>query len=125
MTGSPYSYRYGDPGSPYSYDYRDPGPHFHMNMGTRGPQSRGSPFSHDTGAPLREDVCIPSLIYTKTIQPYMASWKPSPSSKAILDKLDNIIKDCIPLEVEESHGVYFNEGLKELKKVNDAQPVVY
>ena len=51
MTGSPYSYGYGDPGSPYSYDYRDPGPHIHKNMGTRGPQSRGSPFSHDTGIP--------------------------------------------------------------------------
>ena len=37
-------------GSPYSYGYGDPGPHFHMNMGTRGPQSRGSPFSHDTGS---------------------------------------------------------------------------
>ena len=49
MGGSLYSYGYGDPGSPYSYDFRDPGPHFHMNMGTQGPQSRGSPFSHDNG----------------------------------------------------------------------------
>ena len=47
----------------------------------------------------------------------MASWKPSPSSKSILDKLDNVLIDCTPLEVEESHGVYFNEGLKELEKV--------
>ena len=50
MAGSPYSYGYGDPGSSYTYDYRDSSHHFHMNMGTRDPQSRGSPFSHDTGS---------------------------------------------------------------------------
>ena len=59
MAGSLYSYGYGDPGSPYSYDFRDPGPHFHMNMGTRGPQSRGSPFSHDTG--LKTHAGVKSL----------------------------------------------------------------
>ena len=61
MTGSPYSYGDGDPGSPYSYDYRDPGPHIHMNMGTRGPQSRGSSFSHDTGAPGAQVISIISI----------------------------------------------------------------
>ena len=62
MAGSLYSYGYGDPGSPYSYDFRDPGPHFHMNMGTRGPQSRGSPFSHDNG---------PKINMTENLDPYL------------------------------------------------------
>ena len=67
MTGSPYSYGYGDPGSPYSYDYRDPGPHIHMNMGIRGPQSRGSPFSHDTGTTV-ELIRLIILIITVLIE---------------------------------------------------------
>ena len=50
MTGSPYSYYSRDPGSPYPYDIGDLGTNIIiMDMGTRGPQNGGSPFSHDTG----------------------------------------------------------------------------
>ena len=64
MTGSPYSYYSRTPGPhmmAYPYDIGDPGPQYRMDMGTRGPQNGGSPFSHDTGTgcetrELREPV---------------------------------------------------------------------
>ena len=45
------------------------------------------------------------------------------SSQAILDKLDNLLKGCTPLEVEDPYGVEYTAGLDELKKVT--QIIVY
>lgn len=40
------------------------------------------------------------------------------SSQALLDKLDELLVDCVPLkEVENTHGVDYIAGLNELKKV--------
>ena len=60
MTGSPYSYYSRDPG-PHIYDIGDSGPQYHMDMGTRGPQNGGSPFSHDTGSNLLHKAQVTSL----------------------------------------------------------------
>ncbi len=40
-----------------------------------------------------------------------------PSSRALLDKLDELLVGCIPKEVEHAHGVDYTVGLDELKKV--------
>ena len=39
------------------------------------------------------------------------------SPQAILDKLDDLLKDCTPLEIEDTHGEDYTTGLDELKKV--------
>ena len=49
-------------------------------------------------------------------------------SKALLDKLDGLLKDCTPQEVESTgYGDYYTKGLDELKRVNmcDAQVCVH
>ena len=40
-----------------------------------------------------------------------------PSSRALLDKLDELLVGCIPKKVENSHGVDYTVGLDELEKV--------
>ena len=42
----------------------------------------------------------------------------SQSSQALLDKLDELLVDCIPKEIENAHGVDYIAGLNELKKVS-------
>ena len=39
------------------------------------------------------------------------------SSQAAFDKLDDLLKGCTPLEIEDPCGVEYNAGLIELKKV--------
>ena len=40
------------------------------------------------------------------------------SPQAILDKLDDLLKDCTPLEIEDApHGEDYTTGLDKLKKV--------
>ena len=41
-----------------------------------------------------------------------------PSSRALLDKLDERLVGCIPKKVENAHGVDYTVGLDELKKVS-------
>ena len=38
-------------------------------------------------------------------------------AEALLGKLDALLVDCVPKEVENSHGVDYTAGLDELKKV--------
>ena len=40
-----------------------------------------------------------------------------PSSQVLLEKLDYLLKDCTPLEVEDPYGVDYTVGLNELEKV--------
>ena len=46
------------------------------------------------------------------------------SSQALLDKLDELLVDCTPQEVENAHGVDYTVGLDELKKVTVARIVL-
>ena len=41
-----------------------------------------------------------------------------PSSRALLDKLDERLVGCIPKKVKNAHGVDYTIGLNELKKVS-------
>lgn len=40
-----------------------------------------------------------------------------PSSRALLNKLDERLVGCVPKEAENAHGVDYTIGLDELKKV--------
>ena len=39
------------------------------------------------------------------------------SSRALMEKLDDLLVDCTPKEVENGHGVDYITGLEEFKKV--------
>ena len=41
----------------------------------------------------------------------------SSGAEALLDKLDALLVDCVPKEVENAHGVDYTAGLDELKRV--------
>ena len=40
-----------------------------------------------------------------------------PTPEALLDKLDELLKNCTPKEVEHPYGEYYAKCLDELKKV--------
>lgn len=42
----------------------------------------------------------------------------SQTSQALLDKLDELLVDCKPKEVEDAHGGDYIAGLNELKRVS-------
>lgn len=39
------------------------------------------------------------------------------SSRTLMEKLDDLLVDCTPKEVENGHGVDYITGLEEVKKV--------